>query len=82
MFHGFTGLCSHMLQKYPKHYISPLRINGSAIESVFSSLKYISGGHLSAVNYSSAIGSLLTSKEPSINPHAEKEYRTNILSLS
>ena len=61
------------------HLVSPLRANGSAIESVFSSLKYIAGGHLSSANYSTTVGSLLTQKETHINPHAEKEYRTNVL---
>ena len=85
MYHGFTGLCQYMLKKYPEHLISPLRVNGSAIETVFSSLRYIAGGHLSSTNYSTTIGSFLTQKDTSshsnIHPNAEKEYRTTSLSI-
>ena len=63
MHFGFTGLCSYMTEKYPGYIISPLRVNGSGIESVFSSLKYIAGGHLASTNYSTTLGSFITQKE-------------------
>ena len=37
------------------YFIAPLRINGSAIESLFSLLKYGAGGQLSAINYGSGL---------------------------
>ena len=40
--------------------IYPVRLNGSAIETVFSQLKGIAHGNLSAKNYSSALASLVT----------------------
>ena len=44
MYKGFTGLCKDILNDHPGYFISPLRINGSAVETIFSSLKYICGG--------------------------------------
>ena len=41
MYHGFKGLCEVFLAQHPEYYIVPVRITGSAIETVFSSLKYI-----------------------------------------
>lgn len=80
MYHGFTGLCNYIISEYPGHLTSPLRINGSGIESMFSSLKYIAGSHLSATNYSSSLGMLITQKHTT-NPSSEKGYRTVPLSL-
>lgn len=79
MYHGFYELCEYLMANYPGHVISPLRINGSAIESIFSSFKYIAGGHLGATNYSSVLQTFLTQKESAtsaVNPNAEKGYRT------
>ena len=78
MYLGFTGLCHEFLTSHPGYFISPIRINGSAIESVFSCLKYISGGHLSSINYSSSLTALATQREVAVNPHAEKGYRTDL----
>ena len=43
----------------------PVRINGSAIESLFSRFKYNADGNLSAVNYETAISRLLTANSVS-----------------
>lgn len=45
-----------------KYFISPLRINGSALESVFSVLKHSSGGNLSALNYGPVLGRFIYRK--------------------
>lgn len=81
MHHGFTELCHYMTNKHPGYIVSPLRVNGSGIESIFSSLKYIAGGHLASTNYSSTLGSLITQRETTVhmclkNPNAEKGYRS------
>lgn len=78
MYHGFYGLCNDFLTSHPTYYISPIRLNGSAIESVFSCLKYISGGHLSSTNYSSSLSALITQREVAVNPSAESGYRTDL----
>lgn len=60
MYYGFTGFCKDFLAENPTYRVYPMRLNGSAIETVFSQLKYIASGHLSSVNYASARASLLT----------------------
>ena len=55
MFNGFIGLCEDFKKHHPDSFIAPIRVNGSAIESLFSSLKYTSGGNLSATNYSTSL---------------------------
>ena len=74
MYYGFKGLCDDFLTRNVGYIIVPIRISGSAIESVFSCLKYISGGNLSSVNYSSSLSALVT-REISSNSVAEKGYR-------
>ena len=47
-------------ERHPGYAVYPLRLNGSAVETIFSRLKFITGGHLSAVNYPTARANLLT----------------------
>ena len=75
MYHGFKGLCEGFLAQHPEYYIGPVRITGSAIETVFSSLKYISGGNLSSINYSSSLSGLITQREISGDSKGEDGYR-------
>lgn len=82
MYFGFTGLCEYFVTRYPGYFISPIRVNGSVVESLFSSLKYISGGHLSSVNYSSSLTALTTQRETTVNRYSEEGYRTDIISIS
>ena len=42
--------CKYFLQKYPGYFVSPLRLSGSAVESLFSQFKYNTGGKLDAAN--------------------------------
>lgn len=81
MFNGFTGLCEELFAEHPGYYVIPVRISGSAIESVFSCLKYISGGNLSSVNYSTSLMSLATQKEVPCNSKGEDTYRNVPLNL-
>ena len=43
----FTCVCSDLMGW--SYFISPLRINGSALESMFSVLKHTSRGNLTAI---------------------------------
>ena len=52
--YGFTGFVHEFLTKYPNHFVSPVRLSGSAVETLFSQFKHTTGGKLSATNYSSA----------------------------
>lgn len=65
-----------------KYFISPLRINGSAIESIYSVLKFASGGNLSALSYGPALGKLINRKDMSRNQYSEKGYRDVLLNIS
>ena len=49
-------------------------INGSAIETVFSQAKQVTGGHLSAVNYEIALGNLATRRQLT-KKHTRDQYR-------
>ena len=60
MVYGFQGFCEDFLHRNPGYTIYPVRLNGSAIETFFSQLKYTAGGHLSGVNYATARASILS----------------------
>ena len=77
MYHGFIGLCEQFLTTYASdgYFISPIRINGSAVESYFSQLKYAARGQLSSTQYASVRGSVATSKAASTKRPRERDYR-------
>ena len=75
MYRGFKGLCEDFLHAHPGYFISPLRVNGSAVESVFSCLKYITGGNLASTNYYSALTMFKSQTDVSKNPYSETGYR-------
>ena len=59
--HGFLSFCEWFFTSVSldgRYFITPLRINGSVLESIFSVLKHRSGGNLSAIAYSPALGRL------------------------
>lgn len=58
--YGFEGFCTDFLKRHPGYCIYPIRMNGSAVESLFSQLKYTTGGNLMATNYASARAVILT----------------------
>lgn len=58
--YGYREFCKDFLQRHPGYFVYPLRLTGSAVETIFSRLKFITGGHLSAVNNASARANLLT----------------------
>lgn len=58
MYYGFTEFCQSFLQTFPGYYIWPLRSNGSALETIFSQLKFSMNGHLTSVNYAPALATL------------------------
>jgi len=75
MFQGFIGLCKHFLSRYPGYFITPVRTNGSAIESYFSQQKYAVRGQLSAINYETAQAALETTKGASTKRPHEADHR-------
>ena len=66
-----------------KYFISPLRINGGAIQCPeYSVLKFASGGNLSALSYGPALGKLINRKDMVQNKYSEKGYRDVTLTVS
>ena len=79
MMNGFMGLCEDFTARYgPDHYLVPVRINGSAIESLFSRFKYNADGNLSAVNYETAMSRLLTANSVT----QSSDYRKSELNVT
>ena len=83
--HGFLLFCEWFFTSVSpdgRYFISPLRIKGSALESIFSVLKHTSGGNLSAIAYSPVLGRLINRKDLVVNQHSEKGYRDQILNIN
>ena len=51
-FYGFQAPCEDFFRHHSNHFVSPLRISGSAVETLFSQYKYAAGGKLDSANYS------------------------------
>ena len=79
--YGFKAFCEWFLQTYPTHFISPLRISGSAVESLFSQYKYTAGGKLDSVNYTTARGAHLM-KQIISEHHSGTDYRNQTISVA
>ena len=82
MVYGFVQFCQWFNTAYPDYFVNPLRINGSAIESVFSVLKFTAGGNLSATNYGSFRGRVITGREVITNSNSERGYRDDVILVS
>ena len=63
------------------YFVSPLRISGSAVESLFSQYKHIAGGKLDAVNYTTARGAHLM-KQIVSEHHSGAGYRDQTISVA
>lgn len=82
--HGFLSFCEWFFTSVSpdgRYFITPLRINGSALESIFSVLKHTRGGNLSAIAYPPALGRLISRKSLAQNNNSEKGYRDQSLNL-
>jgi len=60
MYYGFTGLCNDFLTTHPGYTVNPVRLNGSAVETLFSQIKHATSGHLSSTNYATARSAVIT----------------------
>ena len=55
MVYGFQSFCQDFFARHgDRYYICPLKWNGSAVETLFSQFKAITGSKLSSSNYASA----------------------------
>ena len=82
--HGFLSFCEWFFTSVSpdgRYFISPLIINGSVLESIFSVLKHTSGENLFASAYSPALGRLIVRKSLTQNKNSGKGYRDLSLNL-
>ena len=85
MVHGILTFCDWFFKNVSSngtYFISPLRINGSAIESTDSILKFASGGNLSVLSYGPALGKSIKRKEMDRNKYSEEGYRDEVVNIS
>ena len=76
MVYGLHELSTDFIATYGNNFfLSPKRLNGSSIETLFSQLKYISGGKLSAVNYQHAKDAYLLKVDIHGKHYGEPDYR-------
>ena len=62
MFFGFLSLTKSFLQDHPKYHVNPRRVNGSAVETLFSELKHTTGGNLTGPSYETGKATILTKR--------------------
>ena len=78
---GLKSLLIDFKKRNPQHYLVLSRINGSAIESLFSQIKYATAGKLSSVNYGSSRRAVIISSNVQ-SSHAQNEnYRDDRLDI-
>lgn len=75
---GFRALCEDFTHQFPNYFISPLRISGSAVESLFGQFKYSAAGKLDAANYQTAQASFLV-RQAVQGHHSGTGYRDSSL---
>lgn len=78
---GFRGVVRFMTDRHPGYFVAPLKLNGSAIESLFSRLKYQAGGKLSSLNYGSTRDSVVVMERtrPPASEQVSFRYRSEHL---
>ena len=77
--YGFKQFCTHFLKSHPHNFVSPLRVSGRAVETLFSQYKYASGGKLDSANYATARAACLVKSVVSPCHHSGKGYRDSAL---
>ena len=76
MVYGLEALSHDFIGKYGDNfYVQPKRLNGSAIETLFSQFKFIAGGKLSAGNYAHARAAYLLKVDIHGRHFGEADYR-------
>ena len=79
--YSFSSFVRSFLEEFPDYFISPVRLSGSAVETLFSQFKHTSGGKLSSVNYVTARAAHLI-KHTVAYHHSSVSYRDVPLHLS
>ena len=76
--YGFIELTQSFLESNPGYFLSPLRISGSAVETLFGQYKYMSGSKLDAVNYATCRSKYITKQAVH---HSGQFYRDENLDI-
>ncbi len=71
---GFKLHCKDFIARYPDYFISPLRVSGSSVETLFAQYKHLSGSKLDSVNYTTARAKYLCNKSVVASHHSGKYY--------
>ena len=71
-------MTKHFLESYPGYFLSPLRISGSAVDTLFGQYKFMSGSKLDAANYPTCRSKYLAKQAVH---HSGKFYRDQDLSI-
>ena len=81
-YYGFKEFTTSYLEQHSQDdlYIVPLRLNGSAVETLFSQMKYSAGGHFSSTNCT-ARSSLLMKNQVRGRSVKDADYRNVNLNL-
>jgi len=79
--YSFRSFCKHFFEKHPGYFVSPLRLSGSAVESLFSHFKRNAGGKLDSCNYMTARCAHLVQQCASTH-HSGTGYRDEMLTYS
>ena len=61
--YGFKMFCQEFLNDNPGYHIMPLMLNGSAVETLFSQMKFNANGKLCSTNYSAAKRAVMLKKD-------------------
>ncbi len=72
---GFLGFAESFLAENPDYYIFPLKVNGSAAETLFSQFKAETHSKLTSVNYAAARSRILMKKDIHGSAKAAHGYR-------
>ena len=77
--YGFEDFLEAFFEENPNYYVLPLKLNGSAVETLFSQFKYESHGKLTSANYSTARKTILLKKDIHGSAKAARGYRKTLL---
>ena len=79
MVSSFLGFCEWFFAHFEAPYFVTPLINGSAIESLYSLLKFGAGGHLSPLNYGGGLARVKARAEVSRVTDSGKGYRDQVV---
>lgn len=82
LLYGMEALVADFLDRHPGYYIVPVRVTGSAVETLFAQLKHAAGGRLSATNYTTSRAAVLTQRSIHTVHSSGKDYRDAALDFA